>query len=193
MSGCSSANKDAPTIAEPDGKASSANDSDNFNVQSSRNNGAWGGVYMSREELAEPRGNLLDVSQLPTIAGDPELKQWHTIFGDSNSYNTNDDKRLYHESCAACHMHKGEGAVGAGYYPPLANNSKMESKYYIIDILINGFRGMPSFHGMMDDEQMAAVTQYIRTEFNGYKDPVTAEDVAQLRHAMPSALDPWDQ
>ena len=192
LSGCSSADKDAPTIADPAGKASSANASDNFNVQESRNNGAWGGVYMSREELAEPRGNLLDVSSLPTIANDPELKQWHAIFGDENSYSTNDGKKLYHESCAACHMHKGEGAIGAGYYPPLANNSKMESKYYIIDILINGFRGMPSFHMMMNDEQMAAVTQYIRTEFNGYKDPVTAEDVAQLRHAMPPGGDPSD-
>ena len=193
LSGCSSADKDAPTIAEPTGKTNSAKSSDTFNVQSSRNNGAWGGVYMSREELAEPRGNLLDVKALPTIANDPELKQWHAIFGDNNSYSTNDGKKLYHESCAACHMHKGEGAIGAGYYPPLANNSKMESKYYIIDILINGLRGMPSFHRMMDDKQMAAVTQYIRTEFNGYKDPVTAEDVAQLRHAMPSALDPWDR
>lgn len=196
LSGCSSADKDAPTIAEPAGKTANvkhADTVDGYNVQESRNNGAWGGVYMSREELAEPRGNLLDVKALPTIADDPELKQWHTIFGDDNSYSTNDGKKLYHESCAACHMHKGEGAIGAGYYPPLANNSKMESKYYIIDILINGFRGMPSFHRMMDDEQMAAVTQYIRTELNGYKDPVTAEDVAQLRHAMPSDLDPWDQ
>ena len=193
LSGCSSADKDAPTIAEPTGKASSTSNANKFDVQESRNNGAWGGVYMSREELAEPRGNLLNVSSLPTIADDPELKQWHAIFGDSNSYSTNDGKKLYHESCAACHMHKGEGAIGAGYYPPLANNSKMESKYYIIDILINGFRGMPSFHMMMNDEQMAAVTQYIRTEFNGYKDPVTAEDVAQLRHATPSARDPWDQ
>ncbi|WP_352337823.1 cytochrome c [Psychrobacter sp. 16-MNA-CIBAN-0192] len=196
LTGCSSADKEAPTIAEPAGKTTSVKSADivdGYNVQESRNNGAWGGVYMSREELAEPRGNLLDVKAQPTIADDPELKQWDAIFGDDNSYSTNDGKKLYHQSCAACHMHKGEGAIGAGYYPPLANNSKMESKYYIIDILINGFRGMPSFHRMMDDEQMAAVTQYIRTEFNGYKDPVTAEDVAQLRHAMPSALDPWDQ
>ena len=192
LSGCSSSDKDAPTIAEPLGTTVKNSSSDGYNVQSSRNNGAWGGVYMTREELAEPRKNIVKVDTLPTIADDPALKQWHAIFGDENAYSTNDGKKLYHESCAACHMHKGEGAVGAGYYPPLANNSKMESKYYIIDILINGFRGMPSFHMMMDDEQMAAVTQYIRTEFNGYKDPVTAADVAQLRHAMPPGGDPSD-
>ncbi|ALF58962.1 c-type cytochrome [Psychrobacter urativorans] len=195
LSGCSSTDKNAPTIAEPADTAANTKNADivdGYNVQSSRNDGAWGGVYMSREELAEPRGNLLNVSALPTIANDPELKEWHTMFGDEDSFNTNDGKRLYHESCAACHMHKGEGAIGAGYYPPLANNSKMESKYYIIDILINGFRGMPSFHMMMDDEQMAAVTQYIRTDLNGYKDAVTAADVAQLRHAMPPGGDPSD-
>ena len=46
-------------------------------------------------------------------------------------------------------MQKGDGAYGAGYYPPLANNDKMQSKYYIISVLINGLRGMPSFHSMM--------------------------------------------
>ncbi|WP_218689056.1 cytochrome c [Psychrobacter sp. BF1] len=198
LTGCSSTDADAPTIAEPAVQANgkdSANSNDDpkaYDIQSSRNDGAWGGVYMTREELTEKPVNIVDTSSLPTIADDPELKQWQAIFGTDNSYSTNDGEKLYHESCAACHMHKGEGAIGAGYYPPLANNSKMESKYYVIDILINGFRGMPSFHTMMDDEQMAAVTQYIRTDLNGYKDPVTAADVAKLRQDNPPGHDPSD-
>ena len=87
-------------------------------------------------------------------------------------------------------MHEGEGAYGAGYYPPLADNSKMQSKYYIIDILINGLRGMPSFRHMMNDEQIAAVTEYVVKDLNGFDEEVTAEDVAQLRPTTPPGVDP---
>ena len=198
LAGCSTQDADAPTIAEPAVQASSLEDNDpnvldGFNVQESRNVGAWGGVYMTREALTEPQPNIVNVSTLPTVAQDPELQKWEAKFEGTNGFVTTDGAKLYHDSCAACHMHKGEGAVGAGYYPPLANNSKMDSKYYVIDILINGFRGMPAFHRMMNDEQMAAVTQYIRSDLNGYKDPVTAADVAQLRHDNPPGLDPSDE
>lgn len=147
---------------------------------------------MTREELTKPPVNIVNASSIPTMAEDPDLKKWEAKFEGTNAFVTTDGEKLYHDSCAACHMHKGEGAIGAGYYPPLADNSKMESKYYIISILINGFRGMPSFHTMMNDEQMAAVTQYIRTDLNGYKDAVTAADVEQLRHANPPGSDPSD-
>lgn len=198
LSGCSADYSNAPTIAEPVVQADSIDDNnpdvvDGFDVQESRNVGAWGGVYMSREELIGPRVNIVDVNSVPTIAQDPDLQKWETKFEGTNGFVTTNGEKLYHDSCAACHMHKGEGAMGAGYYPPLANNSKMESKYYVIDILINGFRGMPSFHRMLNDEQMAAVTQYIRSDLNGYKDSVTAADVAQLRHDNPPGTDPSDE
>lgn len=158
--------------------------------QASRNNGAWGGVYMSRDELKSPPTNIVDANSLPSMADDTSLTQWEAKFEGTNAFVTTDGKKLYHDSCAGCHMHKGEGAQGAGYYPPLANNSKMQSKYYVIDILINGFRGMPSFHGMMNDEQMAAVTQYVHSDLNNFTDTVTAADVAQLRHADAPGADP---
>lgn len=161
--------------------------------QASRNTGSWGSVYMSREELAAPPNNIVDDSSLPTMENDSSITEWEAKFEGTNAFVTTDGKKLYHDSCAGCHMHEGQGAKGAGYYPPLANNSKMQSKYYIIDILINGFRGMPSFHGMMNDEQMAAVTQYVVSDLNDFTDTVTAEDVAKLRHANPSAGDPSDE
>ena len=101
-------------------------------------------------------------------------------------------KKLYDDSCAGCHMQKGDGAYGAGYYPSLANNSKMQSKYYIIRVLINGLRGMPSFHSMMNDAQIAAVTQYVHSDLNNFTDTVTTANVAQLqlRHDFPPGSDP---
>ena len=187
--GCSQQSDDVETIAsEQEQDSITTND-----YQASRNTGAWGAVYMSREELTEPNVNIVDVSSLPNMENDPSIAKWEAKFEGENAFITTDGKKLYHDSCAACHMHKGEGAYGAGYYPPLADNSKMESKYYIIDILINGFCGMPSFHGMMNDEQMAAVTQYIVNDLNGFNEIVTAEDVAQLRHEKPPASDPSDE
>lgn len=89
-------------------------------------------------------------------------------------------------------MQKGDGAYGAGYYPSLANNSKMQSKYYIIRVLINGLRGIPSFHSMMNDAQIAAVTQYVHSDLNNFTDTVTTANVAQLRHDFPPGSDPSD-
>lgn len=182
--GCSQKANDVETVA-------SKHDAEQtVDYQESRNTGSWGGVYMSRDELKGPVINVVDDSTLPSMENDSSITEWETKFEGTNAFVTTDGKKLYHDSCAGCHMHKGEGAQGAGYYPPLANNSKMQSKYYIIDILINGFRGMPSFHMMMDDKQMAAVTQYVVSELNDFTDTVTAEDVAKLRHANPPGADP---
>ncbi|WP_227671572.1 c-type cytochrome [Psychrobacter sp. 72-O-c] len=66
----------------------------------------------------------------------------------------------------------------------------MQSKYYIISAVINGLRGMPSFHSMMNDQQIAAVTQYMHSDPNNFTDTVTAANVAQLRHHFPPGADP---
>lgn len=165
-----------------------------FDNQASRNQGAWGGVYMSKAELAKPTSNIVDVRSIPKMSDDASMQQWLAKFEGSTQgktgFFTTNGKTLYDDSCAGCHMQKGEGAQGAGYYPPLANNSKMQSKYYIISVLINGLRGMPSFHSMMNDEQIAAVTQYVHSDLNNFTDTVTTANVAQLRHDFPPGSDP---
>lgn len=197
LSGCSRYNKDQTTHTA----ATLANLQAShviFDNQASRNNGAWGAVYMTKEELRLPPVNIVDISSLPKMAEDVDMQQWLAKFegnieGSSKNkhgFMTTNGKKLYDDSCAGCHMLKGEGAAGAGYYPPLANNSKMESKYYIISVIINGLRGMPSFHSMMNDEQIAAVTQYVHSDLNEFTDKVTAANVAQLRHDKPPGRDP---
>ncbi len=91
-------------------------------------------------------------------------------------------KEIYETVCQACHLAEGKGAVGAGYYPPLANNETLAEASYPIFVLLNGLKGMPAVGKMMDDEQIANVVGYIRTNFgNDYKEPVTAQDVADSR------------
>ncbi|MGP4733460.1 MULTISPECIES: c-type cytochrome [unclassified Psychrobacter] len=197
LSGCSQNRTErAATIANPQtAPMVFGNSFDNsFDNQASRNQGAWGGVYMYKAELAEPTTNIVDVRSIPKMSEDASMQKWLTKFEGSTQgktgFFTTNGKKLYDDSCAGCHMQKGEGAQGAGYYPPLANNSKMQSKYYIISVLINGLRGMPSFHRMMSDEQIAAVTQYVHSDLNSFTDTVTTANVAQLRHDFPPGSDP---
>ena len=149
---------------------------------------------MSKEALTREPMNIVEVSAVPKMSDDVNLQQWRAKFEgstqDKKGFFSINGKKLYDDSCAGCHLMKGEGAQGAGYYPPLANNSKMESKYYIISVVINGLRGMPAFHSMMTDQQIAAVSQYVHSDLNGYTDTVTAANVAQLRHEFPPGPDP---
>ena len=193
LSGCSqNRTQDVATIASPQTAPVLFNNS--FDNQASRNQGAWGGVYMSKAELAEPASNIVDVRSIPKMSDDASMQKWLTKFEGSTQgktgFFTTNGKKLYDDSCAGCHIPTGAGAQGAGYYPPLANNSKMESKYYIISVIINGLRGMPSFHRMMSDEQIAAVTQYVHSDLNNFTDTVTTANVAQLRHNFPPGSDP---
>ena len=89
---------------------------------------------------------------------------------------------LFVNVCRGCHMADGRGAAGAGTYPSLVGNRNLEASGYPVTVVVNGQRGMPAFGGMMSDEQVAAVVNYLRTHFgNNYKDAVTAEDVKTVR------------
>lgn len=97
-------------------------------------------------------------------------------------YGPTDGEVLYKTSCQACHMPAGEGAQGAGAYPALAKNTKLRTARYITGVVVNGQKGMPPFGPMMNDEQVAAVVNYVRTHLgNDYKDAVSAADVKSAR------------
>ncbi|WP_262273451.1 c-type cytochrome [Microvirga yunnanensis] len=89
---------------------------------------------------------------------------------------------LFNSVCAACHMPGGKGASGAGVYPALASNPKLEAAGYPITVVLHGLKGMPPVGKMMTDEQVAEVVNYVRTHFgNSYEDKVTAQEVTQSR------------
>ena len=64
---------------------------------------------------------------------------------------------IYRSLCQGCHMPQGEGAKGAGTYPSLARNKKLEAGGYAVYLVVNGQRGMPPFGEMMSDGQVAEV------------------------------------
>jgi mono/diheme cytochrome c family protein len=91
-------------------------------------------------------------------------------------------EQLFVNVCRGCHMSDAKGATGAGTYPSLADDSNLISSGYPVGIVVNGQRGMPAFGEVMNDDQIAAVVNYVRTHFgNGYQDAVTAEDVRAVR------------
>jgi mono/diheme cytochrome c family protein len=89
---------------------------------------------------------------------------------------------LYKGICQGCHMPNAQGAVGAGMYPALAKNPKLEVAGYPISVVVNGQKAMPAFGSMLSDQQIADVINYVRTHFgNNYKDAVKPADVKAAR------------
>ena len=91
-------------------------------------------------------------------------------------------EELFNNVCRGCHMANGTGASGAGSYPSLSRNPNLESSGYPLTLVLQGRRAMPPFADMMNDDQVAAVVNYVRTHFgNNYRDAVTAKDVKDAR------------
>lgn len=90
---------------------------------------------------------------------------------------------VYQAVCASCHMPDAQGATGAATYPALAENPALEYPEYAIMITLHGQAAMPPLGGVLNDEQIAEVVNYIRTNFgNDYPDdPATADMVAGTR------------
>lgn len=97
---------------------------------------------------------------------------------------------LYAQNCAACHRDDGYGQP-ASYYANLNDNTTLRSANprNVVAVLLNGvaYRGatpmplMPGFEGKLDNQQIAAVSNYVRTEFGGHSDSnIDADQVAYI-------------
>jgi mono/diheme cytochrome c family protein len=142
--------------------------------------------------LALPADAQLPQSQqAPAAAGAPASAQQRNDGAASDShgfvsatrFGQREGAALYAATCAGCHMPDGRGAAGAGRYPALAGNEKLENAGYPASVVLNGLRGMPGFANQMDDAQIAAVVNYVRSNLgNRYAaDPATPDDVKVLR------------
>jgi mono/diheme cytochrome c family protein len=102
--------------------------------------------------------------------------------------------QIYSHICQGCHMPRGRGAVGAGYYPKLAGDASLASWRYLVLTVLGGKNDMPPFGlspGAADliravhlsDAQIAEVANYLETHFgNHFPHKVTTDEVAALRH-----------
>lgn len=97
-------------------------------------------------------------------------------------------KDIYAVTCQACHMADGKGSQGVGSaaigYPALATNPKLVASAYPALVVVRGQKAMPGFGNMLNDQQIANVVNYIRTEFgNTYANAITPEQVRNVRPA----------
>lgn len=102
---------------------------------------------------------------------------------------TTDGRMIYEHVCQSCHMVDGKGAkLGPATYPALSANAKLVAKMYPAMMVVNGLGAMPAFGSMLSDEQVAAVVNYVRSNFgNPYTDAVLQAEVAGLRPAAQRA------
>jgi mono/diheme cytochrome c family protein len=92
---------------------------------------------------------------------------------------------LFNQTCIACHQAGGEGAqsdVAFTGYPALAGNPlvTLEDPTVLVDTVLWGRAGMPSFRGW-SDEQVADVLTYVRQAWGNAAGPVDPAFVAERR------------
>jgi mono/diheme cytochrome c family protein len=117
-----------------------------------------------------------------TAYAEPPAASSDATLSPTGRFSEQTGEALYANVCQACHMGKGEGAIGAGRYPALAKNESLAASGYVLHVVLNGQKAMPPFARMMSDDQVAAAINYVRTHFgNNYPAMVTAADVKSVR------------
>ncbi|MCW5652197.1 cytochrome c [Hydrogenophaga sp.] len=100
----------------------------------------------------------------------------------------------YEQYCAQCHGQQGEGVA---VYPPLAGNRAVlqDSPTNALQTVLNGGFGpataghprpfgMPPFVLELNDQDLADVLTFVRTQWGNQAAPVSALDVQQLRGSL---------
>jgi len=142
----------------------------------------WGGGYFYFQ------GNV------PADAGD-HRSVLATAVGDA------DGSTVYAGNCVACHQATGLGLAGA--FPPLAGSGWVLTEPEVLgQILLHGIQGeievmgnvyngvMPAFP-QLSDAELAAVTNYVRTEWGNEAGEVDAAWYADQRALFPVDRGPW--
>jgi mono/diheme cytochrome c family protein len=118
----------------------------------------------------------------PAAHADEESRSRPPALSPGFRFTESTGEELFASACQGCHMPDGKGAVGAGTYPSLANDSNLEAGTYPVHVVVRGQRAMPPVGAMMNDAQVAAVVNYVRTHFgNEYRNAVSADDVKLAR------------
>jgi mono/diheme cytochrome c family protein len=117
-----------------------------------------------------------------TSGGSAAAQSSDGSFSNPGRFMPRDGEVLYRTACQACHMPAAQGAAGAGAYPALAADQKLRTARFPVSVVVHGSRAMPPIRDLLDDAQIAAVVNYVRTHFgNQYGDPVSPDDVKAAR------------
>jgi len=91
-----------------------------------------------------------------------------------------DGASLFAQNCSACHQLNGEGIRGA--FPALAENALVNgTPTGLASVVVNGRGGMPAFGNDLSDQDIAAVTTYVRSAWGNHAGPVNSVTVKAVR------------
>ena len=91
---------------------------------------------------------------------------------------------IYKQSgCVVCHGGLGTGGFG----PKLSGDPMLAISPFVVAQILIGRGQMPPYGDKLSDSQIAAVAQYIRTNWGNDFGPVTADQVADTRNLMKRA------
>lgn len=94
---------------------------------------------------------------------------------------TLDGKTVFAKNCAACHQASGAGIAGA--FPALKGNTFVQGDAgAVIETVLKGRAGMPTFATSLDDEKLALVLSYIRQSWGNTAAAIGEPDVKTVRN-----------
>jgi nitrite reductase (NO-forming) len=139
-----------------------------------------GSAILSQDSTVED----LERKKREAISADPK------IAGLSKEILMEKGKRVFSQTCFACHQMNGEGIPGV--FPPLAKSDfLLADKNRAITTVIKGLSGPikvngKDFNGVMppvaiNDEQVAQVLTYVHNEWGNTGDIVTVDEVRKVR------------
>lgn len=114
-------------------------------------------------------------------------------------------RRLYERNCQPCHLPNGAGV--AGQFPPLAGSEWVlePSAGRLIRLVLHGLEGpitvkgerfdntMFAFRDLLNDEDLAAVLTFVRSQWGNAAPPVTAPQVQRVRAATADRDSAWTE
>ena len=152
----------------------------------SPNNGPWRTVSQGGDSklMLEGHDAVAYFTQNDAIKGDPK------IAGLSKEILMEKGKRVYTQTCFACHQMNGEGM--AGVFPPLAKSDYLlADKDRAIRAVTKGLAGPVTVNGKeyngvmppvtLNDEQISQVLTYISNEWGNKGEIFTVEEVRKVR------------
>ena len=151
---------------------------------------AWGVGYITLESHSKTLRDQAIAGATPTTSTQRMSTNNQTEDGGSDWAELG--STVYGNNCSSCHQ--GNGAGLPGVFPPLANNAVVlnDDPTEHIRTIIEGLTGkeidgvayaspMPAFGTLLSDEEIAAVVNHERTQWENNASTVTPEDVAALR------------
>jgi mono/diheme cytochrome c family protein len=147
-----------------------------------------GAVFMDRPAPTDPVDSMTEYSEnkeYPDLISAPQ-----------------DGAEIYLTRCMSCHQMNGGGVPGV--FPPLTGTEWVTGdEGVLIRIILNGMTGeievngmvytgaMPPWGAFLNDEEMADLLTYIRTEWGNDASDITPEMVAEVREAVAEREEPW--